>query len=123
MKDFIIRKVREAAEKSEHKHRIGAIIFNKKIVYSTGRNYSCRAVKHLHPRYKTFPGSIHAEIDAVIKAKKDVSGCDILIIRLNKKGEFRYVFPCIYCMKYLIYVGIKTIYYSTNDGKIERFKI
>jgi deoxycytidylate deaminase len=123
LKISILKKAIDEAKKSEHKHRIGAVIFNKKIVYSTGRNFPCKAVKHLHPKYTKYPDSIHAEIDAIIKARKDVTNCSILVIRINKKEEIRYCFPCKYCIKYLKYVGIKNIYYSTNEDTIKRYKL
>jgi deoxycytidylate deaminase len=123
MKIGIINTAVEEAKKSEHKHKIGAVIFSGKRIISHGHNYSCRSIKNLHPRFIKYNGSLHAEVNAIVKAKRDISGFDILVIRLNKREDLMLAFPCKYCIAYLIYCGINNIFYSTNEGTIEKFKL
>ena len=121
--NVVIKKAKEEAVKADHKHKIGAAIFNKGKVYSVGRNHSMRSVKHLLPKFKRYPTSIHAEVDSIIKARRDISGLSILVVRVNKKGDLLLAKPCDNCLSYISYVGLKNIYYSNNNGGIERIKL
>ena len=105
----------EEAEKSDHKQKVGAVIFNKKIIVSKGHNTKQKSIKKFHPKFQRFPFSVHAEVDAIINAKRDLKGFSILVIRINKNNQFRLSKPCNDCMKYLNYVGIKKIYYSVSN--------
>lgn len=119
---FIIEKTIEEAKKSNHTHKIGACIFHKKAIISLGRNHPFQSVKHLHPRFTKWPTSIHAEIDSILKARRPVQGCSMLIIRINKQGRLMLAKPCKHCLSYIVYTGIgfKNIYYTNNSGEIER---
>lgn len=113
----------DEAKKSTFNPKVGAVIFNKGIFISSGHNYGNRSIKKHHPKYRKTKYSIHAEVDAIIKAKTDLKGKSILVIRINKQDQFRLARPCNYCMEYLKYVGIKRIYYSISSYpyiKIER---
>jgi len=104
----------DEAQKSDHKQKVGCVIFNKKRILSKGHNTCQKSVKKLHPKFQRYPFSVHAEVDAIIKAKKDLKGSSILVIRLNKNNQFRLSKPCSKCMNYMDYVGIKNIYYSID---------
>jgi deoxycytidylate deaminase len=75
---------------------------------------SQKSAKKLHPKFQRFPYSVHTEVDAIIKARKDLKGASLLVIRVNAKNQFRLSKPCIMCMKYIRYVGIKRIFYSID---------
>lgn len=121
--NILVKLAIEQAQQSTHKHRIGCVIFRKKEVLSTGRNYGCRSSKHLHPRFTKWKGSLHAEAAAIISARCDLKGASILIIRLNRGGNLRLARPCKQCIAYLEFVKIKWYYYSTNEGTIVKEKI
>jgi deoxycytidylate deaminase len=106
----------EEAFKSTHQHKIGAIIYTNKGIISKGHNDANTWRHNLHPKYKRWPTSIHAEVAAILSAKKDLKGCFIIVIRVNKMGELRMAKPCNLCMNYIDYVGIKKVSYSTNNG-------
>ena len=119
--NHILQRAIEEARKSDHStHRMGAVIFSKKSIISSARNYTCRSVKHLLPKYQRYKTSIHAEISAILKARRDVKGYSLLVVRINKKGKLLLAKPCEKCQDYMDFVGIKVVYYSTNDNKIER---
>lgn len=105
----------EESQKSDHKQKIGVIIFNKKIIISKGHNTSLKSVKKLHPKFQRWKGSVHAEVDAIIKAKTDLKGCEMLIVRINSGKQFRLSKPCLYCMSYIEHVGIKRIFYTIPE--------
>lgn len=103
------------AKKSHEKQRVGCVIFKQKKIISKGYNTSQKSVKRLHPRFQRWPHSIHAEVDAIIKAKKNLKGCSLLVIRINNNSQFRMSKPCSNCSKYIEYVGIKNIFYSISN--------
>ena len=117
----ILKKAIDVAKLSDHPtHKMGAVVFNKKTIISSARNYSNRSVKHLLPKFQRWRTSIHAEVASILKARRNVKGCSILVIRINKKGNLLLARPCERCLDYLDFVGIKSIYYSTNDNEIRR---
>lgn len=107
------------AEKSTHQHRMGCVIFHKNRIISTGYNYPQRSVKHLRRKFFRWYGSVHAEIDAIIKARTDLTRASMLVVRINRKGDLKLAKPCSHCSAYIDHVGIRKVYYSTNEGKIE----
>lgn len=107
----------EEAKKSEHKHRIGAVIFKGKRIISSAHN-SVRSNK-IPYQFKGWLESLHAECHAIIKAKRDLKGYSIIVIRLNKKNEPIMSKPCNFCEDFINYVGIKEVFWSNNKGDIE----
>jgi deoxycytidylate deaminase len=103
------------AKKSTYRYRVGSVIFNKKSVLSKGHNYPNRSASNLHPKFKQWPNSIHAEADAILKAKKKLKFSTILVARINKKDQLVLSKPCKNCMEYIIFTGIKKIIYTTNS--------
>lgn len=106
--------IEEAKKSTYPQHRVGCIIFNKKQIISCGHNYGLKNRYNLHPRFQKYKGSIHAEVDAIMNAKKNIKGFDLLVVRINKKNEFRLSLPCTECQKYITHVGIRKVFYSIN---------
>ncbi len=112
---FFIEVAINEAEKSSHTFRLGAVIFDKKTLISKGYNSGCKSAKKLHPRFHKY-NSIHAEVAAILAARSDLKKCTLLVIRINKnKKNFLLARPCVNCLKYIKYVGIKKIIYSINE--------
>jgi len=105
----------KVARNGDHKQRVGCIIFDKKKILSHGHNTCQKSIRRLHPQFQRWEGSVHAEVDAIIKARCDLKGTSILVIRINRKEELRLAKPCQHCKKYIEYVGIKKVYYSTSS--------
>lgn len=103
------------ANESKYFQKVGAVIFNKKTIISSGHNYKERSAKNLHRKYQNYDYSIHAEVDAILHARCDLKGSSILVVRINNNGEYRLAKPCKYCMMYINHVGIKNIYYSISE--------
>ncbi len=106
---------------------IGAVIVRDNNILSTGYNgapsglphcndsgSACRIFRSIHPDgtiEENCVNTIHAEINAIAQAAKhgvSIRDSDIYITAS----------PCIHCLKVLINVGIKIIYYA-NPYKIE----
>jgi deoxycytidylate deaminase len=113
--DNFLRLTIEESKKGDHKQRTGCLIFDKKKIISIGHNTCVKSCRKLHPKFQRWPGSIHAEVDAIIKAKKELKGCDILIVRINRLNQLRYARPCVNCMKYIKHVGIHKLFYTINE--------
>jgi deoxycytidylate deaminase len=105
----------DEAQKSEHKQKMGAIIFDKSKIISKGFNHPQRSVKHLKKKFQRWPGTVHAEVDAILKAKSNLKNLSMLVVRINNKNQLRLARPCRWCQMYLEYVGIKKVYYSINE--------
>ncbi len=105
----------EEANKSEHKQKVGAIIFDKSKIVSRGFNHPQRSVRHLKSKFQRWPGTVHAEVDAIIKAKTNLKNLAMLVVRINKKNQLRVARLCRWCQMYLEYVGIRKVCYSVDE--------
>jgi deoxycytidylate deaminase len=101
-----------AASSSKHeKFKVGAAIFRRNKLVSTGYNKNKTHPASTHPYCR-----IHAELAALINARQDVKGCDMFVARIRKDGETALAKPCKYCMALLLEYGIRVVSYTTNDG-------
>ena len=118
---FVLKRAVIICTLSKHpNHKIGAVIFHRKGIISTGFNYPERSLKRFTRFFMVHPTSVHAEVAAIINSRQNIKGRSIFVLRLNKKGEMRLAKPCNYCMGYINFVGLKSIYFSTNNQTIER---
>lgn len=114
----------QTAKQSTHTQKLAAVIFNRKSVISYSCNYPESHRKKLHPKFSRYPTSIHAEVAAIIKARSDLKGCSLLVVRINKKNQLLLARPCSWCFDYICHVGIKKLFYSiSNYPYIEESKI
>ena len=59
--------------------------------------------------------SVHAEISTIKKVKhKDLSKCDMYVVRIGPYSNLKYSHPCKICSEYIQKFGIKKVYYSVN---------
>jgi len=114
---FIAIKAALDMKLSRFKH--GAIIYDKNgKVLSVGRN-----IPHYRPGLKKYGYKnllLHAESDAILKCNpEDLKGSNLLVIRTGK-NKLCNSKPCEHCLSMILQCGIKHVYYSNVDGKIER---
>ena len=78
----IIKRCLEECETSTYRFKMGAVIFNKKAIISSGHN-DIRS-SSIPDKYKVWPNSINAEQDAVFNYKdwSKLKGCSILVLKL-----------------------------------------
>ena len=106
----------EEANKSTHKYfKLGCIIFKKKQIISTGHNHPYKSRHNLHPNFKKFKYSVHAEVDAILNARTSLKNCSLLVIRINKHNKLLNAKPCLKCLSYIKHVKIKKLFYSINE--------
>lgn len=110
---FIDAATREA-EKSTVKYQHGAIICKKKTIIASGHN----KIK-THPQCRQAYKFLHAEEDALIRAGESAKGADIYIVRIRSDG-FGLSRPCNICTVALQEAGIRNVYYTTDNGGMEK---
>lgn len=103
----------ELTKNSDHiLQRHGAVIVRNGRIISYGWNKMKTHPKSLHP-FK----AIHAEMDAIFKAKGKAQGGTLYVARLTNVGIPMNSQPCPYCMATMIAAGIRRVFYTDNDGK------
>lgn len=117
-----LRAAKAAALLSSHgRVKIGCVIVNGNWKISSGYNQA-----KSHPRQywankgarRLAPQShLHAEIDALIKSKReDLTGADVFVYREDKSGALSMCRPCSACMEALRAAGVSTVTYTTREG-------
>ena len=123
----LFRAAQIASLSSDHRCRLGAVVYNKHRIISAGCNSQTDTdpiqAALDHERYGCCcPGKLHAESAALIpliKRKIDISGADLYIYRSKRDGTLGMARPCQSCMKLIKQCGIKRIFYTTDDGYAE----
>ena len=113
--------------KSTYKRvHIGAVIVRKNQVIAEGANLEkSHPVQKKFDKYnpckrEDFKHFLHAEVAAIIKTgQTDLSDCAIYIYREDKTGKLAMCRPCPTCVALIKAVGIKKIFYSTEEGFCE----
>ena len=96
--------------------RHGCVIYDKRgNIISTGFN-KVRFNSYLS-RYNYPKCLLHSESDAILKARCDLKGMNLLVIRLGKHKLCNSK-PCVHCMAMILECGVKHVYYSDIDGNI-----
>lgn len=111
LKSFVDDAV-EAAKKSTMLQRHGCVIIYKNKLVSTGINTIVDSCNF----------SIHAEVDAINKAKKtltksELKNSKLIVVRIGQESmnhPLKYSKPCPSCMRCIHDIGIKQIFYTTN---------
>lgn len=106
----------KTAQKSTMEHKHGAVIVLDNEIIASGYNHLEEFMCHNF--------SIHAEVDAILKAKKkskkqkfDLSDAEMYVVRIGSiRMDFplKYSKPCPDCEKAITKHGLRRIYYSTN---------
>jgi len=118
IKNSILNRAIDEAEKSKHNYRIGAVVFKGAKIFGVGHN-AFRS-NGIHPKYQVWKGSLHAEQAAVLGLDwAKLKGTSMLVVRVTKTGKLAMAKPCQVCMSLINYLGIKNLYYSDRNGTIQ----
>jgi len=124
-KRFVELAQRVALSSSEHMHRHGAVLVrgNNVVNVSSNRNAHARFGQRFRRRDKGH-ATQHAELGCLLGLDRTVtSGSTMYVVRVNRAGELRNSKPCHMCLSALEHCGVRKVYYTTNDGTLERLKI
>lgn len=125
---FLI-KAMEMAQRHPHRKNVvslhAAIIVRGGAIISTGINKPKRnSFVDLHAYH---PGcTIHAEVDAILKARKrtDLTGAKIYVARVKKGcGSSGTSKPCPMCQEVIKKYGIKKVYYTSDNDYYETMRM
>ena len=114
----ILEKVAEAIEPVAN-HRLAASLIHKNNIISIGFNK-----KKTHPFQRQYAKNedaiyLHAEIDCIINAmrngEEDMSKYSLYVLRAKKDGN-GLAKPCEGCQRAIAAMGIKKVYYTTDEG-------
>ena len=107
----------------EHKH--GCVVLHHGKIMSSGYNYDKVQYKHKN-KYKygctNTSCSTHAEMSAILSLKGKKANA-LLVIRVGNDGTLRDSKPCQYCYEFIHRIGIRKIYFSTNNQDIQFMRI
>lgn len=110
----ICERARRVAKKSGMNHQHGAVIIYDGEVIAEGYNRECNEFKEQF--------SVHAEVDALMKVRKlgkhILSQCDLIVVRIAPPSldyAMKLSMPCSKCRPFIERMGIRRVYYSTND--------
>jgi deoxycytidylate deaminase len=120
------RKAAKQAGNSNHPlFHMGAVITKGGCILSSASNQINRGCSTI--RDKKWKNTLHAEAHAIHKLLKvdmgALVGASMYITRINKQGSVMLAKPCPFCLSLIQAVGIKAVYYTTNDGGAKCLKM
>lgn len=117
----MINLARHMALKSVSKFRLGAVLVKKNRVISAGYNQMNKSHPIMQKYSDTdFTLGLHAEVHSCIGVSaNDLHASELWVCRLHKNEEFAMARPCLTCQKFLIDIGVKKVYFTNLEGKIE----
>ena len=121
---------KNACQYSDNKRaRLGSVIVYKNKILSIGWNVENKTnpLQQEYNKLRDYGGvdvrltksSLHAEFSAMLKIKNmdiDFGRVHMFVYRERKDGSIGYARPCEACMGFAKTLGIKNIYYTTDDG-------
>jgi deoxycytidylate deaminase len=111
------RAAAKVAGNSGYLFQLGAVVVKGHNVLSSGYNSV-----NTHTKVNNFPSSRHAEMDAILKVMKQhdglqkLAGAKLYVTRITKTGRTAMAKPCKKCLALAKAVGIKKIYYTTENS-------
>jgi len=117
---FMDRAILEA-QKSTMEHQLGCVIVRQNEIVASSCNY--------YAENFTDAWSIHAEVAAIMqlrkKPRKYFQDCVMYVVRVgtqHMKYPLKLSKPCESCESIINEVGIRRVYYSTNDDFEEKYE-
>lgn len=118
MKQKFLDLAKQLSKLSTHRSRIGSVVVRKSKPVGLGFN----SLK-THTKSPSKYHCLYAEVSAVLNARADTTGCDVYVYREDKNGKMAMSKPCKDCHNFLLDVGIRRVYYTTDSGSVEEMKL
>lgn len=107
--------------------RVGCVVAYKGNVLAAGWNSNkthpvqahYNQYRKLRPSTAPYPAQLHAETAALVQLRgEDIpwDKVDVFVYRLRRDCPHGLAAPCPGCKQYLMDMGVKSIYYTTDDG-------
>lgn len=96
---------------------LAAVIVKGGKIVSIGRNKPKLNLFTLYNAHHKNIVSTHAEIDAILRARKkiDLRGADMYVARVKRTGECGLAAPCDMCRKAIQQYGIRRVFYTNEQ--------
>ena len=134
MKTEFFKAAKKCSEQSNYNGasnvKIGAVAVFRRAIIAQG--YNQNKTHPLQQRYNIYrynvngnhyyPSKMHAEMELISKIRYldiNFSEVEIYVYRETKDGRKALAKPCLACTKALKDLGIKKVFYTTNDGYCE----
>lgn len=119
----IITILKKNASTSEISYKHAAAIISGKEIRSININkyIGSSVIYNLYGKDIIYHKTIHAEMSVICQSqipKKNLKGLDLIVIRTNSKGILCNSRPCNNCINKMKKIGIRKVYYSTQDSNI-----
>jgi deoxycytidylate deaminase len=119
----IIHILKKNASNSEISYKHAAAIINgtELCAVNVNKYIGSHLVYNIYGKDIVYHKTIHAEINVIGNSpgpKKNLKGLDIIVIRTNSHGVLCNSRPCNNCINKMNKIGIRKVYYSTQDGNI-----
>lgn len=109
-----LKYAKQISRRSNHQHRIGAVICQGAIIKSRG--YNQVRLSRIGRSFSNYPESLHAERHACTQLdREDIRGCSIYIWRETRDGRPANARPCEDCQRLLQELGIRKIIYTIGE--------
>ncbi len=120
-----LRKATQEAEKSKHRHKVGAVIVRGGRIIASGHNkvgYT-RLLKN-----RRHESSVCAEQSAIMKLldKREhgqLIGSTVYVTRVNRLFKAAMAKPCSHCQEIMRAVSIKRCFYTDNNGTVQELRL
>ena len=116
---------RMALQSNYGKLKHGAVLVkgNKIVNASCNKGGFCSFGQRFRERTMGTP-TLHAELGCILNLDRSVTqGAFIFVVRVGHKGNFMISKPCSMCHAALEHVGVKRVYHTSENGKLEMYKI
>lgn len=126
---FFERARRMAKTSTYREHHIGAVLVYKGVVVGAASNsYKTNPIQKIYNRrYRNFNksekpicDSVHAEVACILSVRQEIDWkkAKLYIYRLSpgKDSGHGMARPCDACMSFIKDVGIRRVFYTTDDG-------
>lgn len=118
---YLAMALKESAESTYYRVRIGAVLVLNNKVIGKGANLSTSHPLqsfHNHRTGRVAPSHhLHAEIHALVDCdRSDIQGSEIYVGRFDRRGNLAMCKPCVACEDALRRAGIKRVIYTSNQG-------
>lgn len=121
MKKSYIEIAKKVAHHSTHCHKLGAVLIKGGSIINVGFN---KLKSHKFARRFNKNYTRHAELMCILGVDRKVTtGATLYIVRLKADDKLGLAKPCKLCQELLMFVGVKKVVYSDNEGNFQRLKL
>jgi len=124
-KRFLSLAKRMAVQSQYGSIKHGAVLVKGSRIINASYNKGnfCSFGKRFYP-HSQGNSTLHAELGCILNLDRSITqGANIYVVRVGPAGNFMISKPCKMCQAALLHVGVKKVYYTNEQGKLESYKL